>query len=64
VPLERLGSGPGEVGEGGFDRGRPWVRRRQPEDGVGVGECLVHNRRVAMRALDNVEVLADLGWEL
>jgi hypothetical protein len=64
VPGERLGGGPGEAGEGGFDRRRPWVRRRQPENGVGAGECLVHNRRVAVRALDNVEVLADLGREL
>jgi len=39
-------------------------RRRQPENGVGAGKGLVHTRRVAMRALDNVEVLADLGREL
>ena len=35
MPAERLGGGPGEVGKGGFDRGRPRVRRRQPENGVG-----------------------------
>jgi hypothetical protein len=64
VPLERLGGGPGEAGKGGFDRRRPSVRRRQPENGVGAGKCLVRNRRVAMRALDNVKVLADLGREL
>src|SRR5258708_33008535 len=64
VPLERLGGGPGEAGKRGFDRRRPWVRRRQPENGVGAGECLVRNRRVAMRALDNVEDVADLGREL
>jgi len=64
VPVERLGGGPGEAGKGGFDRRRPPVRRRQPENGIGAGECLVHHRRVAMRALDDVEVLADLGREL
>ena len=64
VPVERLGGGPGEAGKGGVDRRRPRVRRRQPENGVGAGKCLVRNRRVAMRALDNVEVPADLGREL
>jgi hypothetical protein len=34
------------------------------EAGKGGVECLVHNRRVAVRALDDVEVLADLGREL
>jgi hypothetical protein len=64
VPVERLGGGSRKAGEGGFDRRRPRVRRRHPEDGIGAGKCLVHDRRVAMRALDNVEVLADLGREL
>ena len=40
------------------------ARRRQPENGVGAGKCLVHHRRVAVRALDNVKVLADPGREL
>jgi hypothetical protein len=47
MPLERLGGGPGEVGKRGFDRRRPGVRWRQPEDGAGAGIGLVHNRRVA-----------------
>jgi hypothetical protein len=64
VPLERLGGGPGEADKGGFDGRRPRVQRRQPEDGIGAGECLVHNRRVAVRAHDDVEVVADLGREL
>jgi hypothetical protein len=64
MPPECLGGGPGETGKGGFDRRRQWVRRRQPENGIGAGECPVHNRRVAVRAHDNVKVLADLGREV
>ncbi len=64
MPVERLGGGPGEAGKGGIDRRRPRVQRDQPENGVGAAQCLVRNRRVAVRALDNLEVLADLGREL
>jgi hypothetical protein len=62
--LNASAAGRVKPGKGGFDRRRPGVRRRQPENGIGAGKCLVHNRRVAMRALDDVEVLADAGREL
>jgi hypothetical protein len=64
MPRERLGGGTREAGKGRFDRGRPRVRRCQPEHGVGVGEGLVDNRRVAVRADHNVEVLAGAGREV
>src|ERR1700751_257892 len=57
-------AGPGEAGIGGLERRGPRGRRRHREDGVGAGECLVDNRRVAVLALDDVEVLADVGREL
>jgi hypothetical protein len=63
VPRERLSGGPREADERSFNRRRLRVGRRQPENGVGVGECLVDDRRVAVRALDNVEALADVGRE-
>jgi hypothetical protein len=63
VLLERRGRGPCEADEGIFNRRGLWIRRRQPEDGIGVAECLVDDRRVVVRALDNLEVLADVGRE-
>ena len=56
--LNASAAGPGEADEGGLDRRGPRVRRCQPEDGVGARECLVHDGRVAVRALDDVEARA------
>ena len=63
VPPERLGRGPGEADKGGFNRRRLWIRWAKPEHGVGTGERLVYERRVAVRALDDIETLADVGRE-
>jgi hypothetical protein len=64
VRLGGLGGGSREADEGGFNRSGLRVRRRQPEDGVGARECLVHDCGVPVRALDDVEALADAGREL
>ena len=48
VLLERLGGGPGEADERGLDRRRSWVRRRQPADGVCVGEGVVDDRGIGV----------------
>ena len=48
VPGERLGGGPREAHEGGFDRASPRVRRREPEDGLGASECLVDDSGIAV----------------
>ena len=46
--LECLGGGPGEADERGFDRGSAWIRRRQPEHGIGTRERLVHDGGIAV----------------
>jgi hypothetical protein len=38
--------------------------RGQPEHRVGVGECLVGHRRVAVRADDDIEIVADARREV
>jgi hypothetical protein len=63
VPLDRLGGGPGEVDERDFNRRRPGIRWREPEDGAGAGERLVDNGRVAVRARYYLDTLADLSRE-
>ena len=63
-PPEGLGSGPREADEGSVNRRGSRVRQCQPEHRIGAGERLVHDCRVSVRALDDVDALANVGREL